>query len=185
MIRVLEQARRRELTGRGAVVASLIGAGVTAVCAQLAFYLPGNPVPVTMQVFAVVACGLMLGSRIGALAQLEYLAAGAAGLPVFAGLKGGVGAIAGPTGGYLAAFVVAAFVVGAVAERTRRGSVAVDCAAGLLGVAVVYTLGRAWFAVWLGDVSGLRSWALGVAPFAGLDAVKVALAAMLCGGRRR
>jgi biotin transport system substrate-specific component len=184
MIHVPSRVRARELTRREALAASLIGAALTAVCAQIAFYLPGNPVPVTMQVFAVLGCGLVLGGRLGALSQIEYLLAGAVGLPVFAGFKGGYVALAGPTGGYLVGFVLAALVVGSISEKMHRRTFAGLLAACLLGVAAIYLLGRAWFAVWLGDVTGTRSWLLGVAPFVGLDAAKAALAAVLWGGKR-
>lgn len=163
---------------------SLLGAAFTAICAQIAFYLPGNPVPITMQVFAVLCCGLMLGSKLGALAQIEYLVVGMLGAPVFAGFKGGWAYIAGPTGGYLVGFVFAAFAVGLFAERLGRESIASRCLAALVGVVVIYTFGRAWLAVWLGDVSSLKSWMLGVAPFVGLDIAKAMLAATLCRGRR-
>ena len=157
---------------------------MTAACAQIGFHLPGNPIPVTLQVFAVILCGMMLGGRLGAISQVEYLVAGAAGAPVFAGFKGGLWALAGPTGGYLVGFVAAAFVTGMLAERLTRRSFAGLCVAGLAGVAVIYVFGRAWLAVWLRDASGLQSWALGVAPFVGIDAVKVAAAAAISKRRR-
>ena len=171
--------RRWELDGRRAVVATLAGAGLTALCAQIGFHLPGNPIPITLQVFAVVFCGMALGGRLGAVSQIEYLLAGAAGAPVFAGFKGGAAALAGPTGGYLVGFAAAAYVTGALAERLEGRSFAGLCAAGLAGVAVIYLFGRGWFALWLGDASGLTSWALGVAPFVGIDAIKVASAAAI------
>jgi len=185
MIRTSECVRLRKLTGWRALSASFAGAVVTAVCAQAAFHLPGNPVPVTMQTFAVVACAMLLGGRLAAIAQLEYLALGVAGVPVFAGLKAGPAALAGPTGGYLVGFVVAAFIVGTAIERAPRPSFSARVIAGMLGILAIYVLGRAWFALWLGDVSGLMSWAFGVAPFVAVDAVKVVLAAQLCGGLRR
>ncbi|MCX8053385.1 MAG: biotin transporter BioY, partial [Armatimonadetes bacterium] len=92
---------RTELSGWRSVVATLAGAALTSVCAQIGFYLPGNPIPVTLQVFAVALCSMMLGGRLAAISQIQYLAAGLLGAPVFAGFKGGVGALAGPTGGYL------------------------------------------------------------------------------------
>ena len=184
-MQVSARIRPSRLTGRRAVAASCAGAALTAVCAQIGFHLPGNPVPVTLQVFAVVMCGMALGGRLGAISQIEYLLAGAAGAPVFAGFKGGLVVLAGPTGGYLVGFVAAAFVVGELVEGLPRRSVAGLCLAGLAGVAVIYIFGRAWFAIWLGDLTGLGSWALGVAPFIGLDAVKVVAAAAICRGRAR
>ena len=140
--------RARALTGRKAIAASLMGAALTAACSPLAVHLPGNPVPITLQVFAVACCGLMLGSRLAALAQIEYLAAGLLGAPVFAGFKGGPVWLAGPTGGYLVGFVAMAFVVGLISERSA-GTFYARFIAGLVGVSVLYTFGTAWLAVWL------------------------------------
>ncbi|MDQ4126909.1 MAG: biotin transporter BioY, partial [Actinomycetota bacterium] len=76
-------------------------AAVTAVAAQITIPLPFSPVPFTLQVPAVVLSGLLLGPRYGAVAQAIYVLLGAVGVPVFAGFKGGLGIIFGPTGGYL------------------------------------------------------------------------------------
>ena len=181
---VLSRVSSYRLTGRRALVASLIGAALTAVCAQIAFYLPGKPVPVTMQVFAVICCGLVLGSRWAALAQIEFLTAGLLGAPVFAGFRAGPAALAGPTGGYLVGFVAAAFIVGFAFETASRRNFASACLAGAMGVCVIYTFGVAWLSVWLGPrFSGFVPWMIGVAPFVGVDAVKVVVAAMLCAER--
>ena len=180
---VIARVKARELTGYRALAASLMGAALTAACAQISFHLPGNPVPVTMQVFAAVLCGMALGGKLGALSQIEYLAAGLAGAPIFADFKAGPAAIVGPTGGYIVGFILAALVVGLVAERSRR-TFAHRCVAGFIGVAVIYTFGRAWFAVWLGELTGVRSWLLGVAPFVGVDAAKVMLAAAISSQRK-
>lgn len=84
---------------------------LTAVGAQVA--IPTLPVPFTLQSFFVLLSGALLGPRKAAAAQLSYLAAGAAGLPVFAGFSGGIFHMAGPSGGYLLAFPLAAFIAGA------------------------------------------------------------------------
>ncbi|MBC8135454.1 MAG: biotin transporter BioY, partial [Fibrella sp.] len=81
-------------------------------CAQVAIPLPWTPVPITGQTFGVLLSGVLLGSRRGYLACLAYLVEGAAGLPVFAGGMSGFLPFIGLTGGYLAAFPVAAFMVG-------------------------------------------------------------------------
>lgn len=171
--------RAAGFAGRRALAASLIGAGFTFACAQVAFYLPGNPVPVTLQVFAVVLCGMLLGSRYGLVSQLAYLSAGAAGLPVFAGFKGGLIVFAGPTGGYLVGFAAAAFLIGWITERTGP-SYLTRVFAGLSGVVVIYLLGRLWLSFWLTGTDTLTSWILGVAPFAGIDVLKVMAAAAVC-----
>jgi biotin transport system substrate-specific component len=87
--------------------------------AYIQFPLPFSPVPVTAQTMAVLACGLFLGPTAGALTVLAYLAEGAMGLPVFAGGTAGLARIFGPTGGYLAGFVLAAFAVGLLSEKVR------------------------------------------------------------------
>ena len=177
---VLTRSLTRPLTGRKAFAASLVGAAITAACAHIYFYLPGNPIPVTMQVFAIAACGLVLGSRWGAIAQMEYLAAGLLGAPVFAGLKCGPAALLGPTGGYLLGFAAMAFVIGYAFEHAPRRTFAAACVAGAIGVCVLYTFGVAWLSIWLGPrFSGFTPWLVGALPFIGVDAVKVAAAAAI------
>jgi|YNPNPStandDraft_1061719.scaffolds.fasta_scaffold01156_9 biotin transport system substrate-specific component len=184
-MRVLTQLYSNPLTGRKALVAALFGAVFTSLCAQAAFYLPGNPVPVTLQVFGVICCGLVLGSRIGALSQFLYIVAGVMGAPVFAGFRFGIGCLVGPTGGYLVGFVAAAYVVGLIFESSERMVVSAFLA-GLVGVSVTYAFGLSWLSIWLrlaGDVYP-RGWLLGIAPFVGLDILKAGLAASLVAGRR-
>src|SRR5438552_18073785 len=92
----------------------VVGASVlTALAARIAIPGPWSPVPLTGQTFAVLLSGAVLGLRRGFIAQLLYLAEGASGLPVFAGGAFGVATFAGPTGGYLCAFPLAAALTGA------------------------------------------------------------------------
>src|SRR4030095_680070 len=93
-----------------AVVFSLL----TALAAQIV--IPISPVPITAQAFAVLLTGALLGSRLGAMAMIIYLAEGAVGLPFFYGGHGGVGHLLGQTGGYLVAFPAAAFITRPFAE---------------------------------------------------------------------
>src|SRR5512133_2023281 len=106
-----------------------------------AIQIPIGPVPITLQVLFVLLSGLVLGSRMGALSQMEYLAIGFAGAPVFAGGKAGIVALLGPTGGYLVGFVVAAYLAGLIAERAGRASRVRFVAAGLIGTAAIYSAG--------------------------------------------
>src|SRR5271169_6743606 len=97
----------------------VIGASaVIAVCARLVLPLPFTPVPLTLAHFGVLLVGLSLGSKRGFAAAALYLGWGAMGLPVFspAGI-GGVAQLLGPTGGYLLAYPVVAFIAGWLAER--------------------------------------------------------------------
>jgi biotin transport system substrate-specific component len=156
--------------------AAVLGFAVlTAIGARIAVPLPGSPVPFTFEVVAVLAAGFLLGPRLGAASQVTYLAAGAAGLPVFAA-GGGLAYLLGPTGGYLLAYPVAALLVGMVAKGRGLGG---QTAGLLLGVAVIYLGGVAWLAPSLG--AG-RALAVGAAPFVVVDLLKVLL--VLLAGRR-
>jgi biotin transport system substrate-specific component len=157
-------------------VALVAGASVvTALCAQVALPLPWSPVPITGQTFAVLLTGAVLGARRAFLAQLLYLAEGAAGLPVFAGGLGGAFVLAGPTAGYLAAFPFAAWVTGALAERGWDRRFATMLAAMLFGSAVIFALGLAWLARFVPHETLL---AQGLLPFIPGDLIKSALAAL-------
>jgi len=150
---------------------------VTALCAQIAFWI--GPVPITGQTFAVLLAGALLGSKRGALSQLTYLGIGALGAPVFAGWMGGPGVLLGPTGGYLLGFVAAAFVVGFLAERgwdRRFWSMAL---AMLTGNTVIYVFGLSWLAFWLASFAPESSvLAAGLYPFIPGDLIKLFLVAI-------
>jgi biotin transport system substrate-specific component len=151
--------------------AGIVGFAVlTALGARVAVPLPGTPVPFTFQVLAVLLAGYLLGPTAGAASQALYLAAGAAGLPVFAA-GGGAAYLLGPTGGYLMAFPLAAALVGVA--TTRRSGPAWHAAGLAAGVAAIYLGGAAW----LGLVTDHEAaFAAGVAPFLLADALKAALA---------
>jgi biotin transport system substrate-specific component len=125
-----------------------VGASLfVALCARVTVPLPFTPVPLTLQNFAVLVVGLLLGSRRGFAALGVYLLEGALGLPVFnpAGV-GGVAQILGPTGGYLMAYPFVAYAAGLIYERTsRRFGWAV--LAGLAGEVVLFAGGLSWLAV--------------------------------------
>jgi biotin transport system substrate-specific component len=170
----------------------LFFAALTALGAQVAVRLPFSPVPITLQVLMVIVTGLALGGRRGLAGQVGYVAAGAMGLPVFAGGTGGAAVLFGPTGGYLMAFPAAAFVAGLIGERWKRRNRAGAVAASLAAVAVIYGGGVLWLATWLrvagAELPGTslaRAWALGVRPFILADLAKAVLAAAVVGGSRR
>jgi biotin transport system substrate-specific component len=134
-----------------------------------------SPVPITGQTLAVLLVGATLGSRRGALAMLAYLAEGAMGLPVFAG-AGGAARLIGPTGGYLVGFVVAAFIVGWLAEHGWDRRPVTTALAMLAGSAAIYLFGVSWLAVLMGSDKALT---LGLYPFIIGDLLKLALAVVL------
>lgn len=167
-----------------AFVLAVLFAALTALGAQMSVRLPFTPVPLTLQVFFVLLSGAALGSRLGALSQAQYLALGAAGLPVFAGGASGIGAFGGPTTGYLIGFVLAAWLVGFLSERMCSPSAGKLFLVMMAGVAAIHLPGALWLSMWLNAVRGsaptaalLQAAVLGVAPFLGVDTAKAALAA--------
>jgi biotin transport system substrate-specific component len=155
-------------------------AAVTAVAAQIA--IPLQPVPFTLQVLAVILCGLLLGVRVGALAQAIYVLVGAIGVPVFSNFTGGLGQVLGPTGGYLISYPVAAAVAGLAANTIttapRGRALLVGFLSGCAGLAVIYVLGATWLAV-VSRFTPAQAIAAGILPFVGFDLVKVALATLV------
>lgn len=157
-------------------------AAVTAVAAQITIPLPFSPVPFTLQVLAVILSGLLLGPRYGALAQAIYVLVGAVGVPVFAGFRGGLGVLVGPTGGYLLSYPVAAAIAGlaayAAANALRRRALLRSFLWGYAALAVIYAFGATWLAA-VTDLPLAVAVAQGVLPFVPLDLIKVALAALV------
>mgnify|MGYP001612667683 FL=1 len=106
---------------KGMVFAALF-ASLTGAVAWFKIPLPFTPVPITLQTLMVLLSGAMLGPVYGALAMIVYLVLGAIGLPVFAGGSSGVGALLGPTGGYLFSYPVSAFVIGYMLQKKKLNS---------------------------------------------------------------
>jgi biotin transport system substrate-specific component len=153
------------------IVLVLAGTALMALSAKL--QVPMWPVPMTMQTFAVLVIGMAYGWRLGGATLLAYLAEGAAGLPVFAS-GAGLAYMAGPTGGYLVGFVVAATLVGWLGERGWDRGVALTLAAMALGTAVIFAFGVAWLSTLIGFAPAIAN---GMTPFLLGAAIKIALAA--------
>jgi biotin transport system substrate-specific component len=153
---------------------------LTIVAAQVSIPLPFTPVPFTLQPMIVLLGGAALGARLGASAQLLYLAAGLAGLPIFAAspvLPQGFARLLGPTGGYLMSYPLAAFIAGYLAERRFDRKYLTSVVAMGAGLAVVFACGVAWIA-WGAPHAGLSvALASGLYPFLPADVLKVFLAA--------
>jgi biotin transport system substrate-specific component len=152
---------------------------LTAAGAQLSFPLPFTPVPFTIQPMIVLIGAAALGSRLGALAQVFYLMLGIAGLPVFAfspELPQGVARLMGPTGGYLLAYPVAAFVTGLLAERGFDRRYFTSILAMSVGLLVIFTGGVLWIARLAGIETAL---ATGLYPFIIVDVIKVVAAGLV------
>jgi biotin transport system substrate-specific component len=160
-------------------VALVVGfALVTAAAAQVRLPLGFTPVPVTGQTLAVLLAGGVLGWKRGAASQALYVALGAVGLPFYAGGDGGWEAATGSTAGYLVGFVLAAALVGRLAELRQDRAVLTSVPAMLAGSAVIYTAGVWWLARSIG-VSATEAIELGLVPFLVGDLVKLAIAGAL------
>lgn len=155
----------------------LIGTALMALCARVAFYEPGNPVPYTLQTFGVLLASGALGFRRGLAATVLYLALGVIGLPVFAEGTSGKAILLGATGGYLVGFVVASMIVGRLAELGWDRTIVGAIGAMLLGSLVIYAIGVPWLAAtaYAGDLG--MAFDRGMRTFLLWDGLKLALAA--------
>jgi len=153
---------------------------LTTIAAQVSLPLPWTPVPLTFQPMLVLVGALALGSRLGTASQILYIGLGIAGLPVFAAsptLPQGAARLLGPTGGYLMAYPVAAFVTGWLAERGFDRRYLTSFAAMVCGLIVVYSGGVSWLMI-LNPAGGFSAaLAAGFVPFVVPDLIKLLLAA--------
>lgn len=162
------------------VVAIVLGSAALAIASQLS--IPLQPVPMTMQTYAVIMIGALCGWRLAALTVLAYLVEGAAGLPVFADGAAGLAKMIGTTGGYLIGFLPAAALIGYLADRGWN-NVAWKLAASLLvGHLVVFAFGVSYLASFTGVEKAI---ALGFVPFILGTVLKTALAFFSVYGIRR
>lgn len=157
---------------------ALIGLMSAVICilGPLSIPLPVSPVPISFTNFAVFLAVYLLELKGGTLCFLVYLALGSAGLPVFSGFSGGLGKLAGPTGGYLIGFIFLALIQGLMMKRfPGKNSAAI--AGMVLGMAVCYFFGTIWLA-WQMELSFTSALMLGVVPYLSGDAVKIIITAL-------
>lgn len=163
----------REYGGTLRLIAlAVLGSALMAISAKTS--IPLEPVPLTMQTFAVLVIAMAYGARLAGATLLLYLAEGAVGLPVF---ESGAGLLymAGPTGGYLFGFLVAAVFVGWLAERGWDRNVVLTFLANLAGTAIIFVFGVAWLSTLVGGFG--KALELGLVPFVWVALIKIALAA--------
>ena len=145
---------------------------LTIVGAQI--YIPIGNVPITLQVLFVILSGLILKGKKGFISQSAYVLMGLIGLPVFAGFKGGIVHIVGPTGGYIISFPIAAWIVGMLSKN--RGFLRYMISS-CIGVVIIYILGFIWLGVY---VKSLKSaFLMGVLPFIPWDILKALIASYI------
>jgi biotin transport system substrate-specific component len=183
-IRILGAPQQRTLEA-ARQVALVAGASLLVVlCARISIPLmPLTPVPLTAQNFGVLLVGLLLGSRRGFVALALYLLEGAAGLPVFNPTgPGGVAQILGPTGGFLMAYPLVAFLAGYIFERGEK-SFARAAIAGLLAEVVLFAAGLAWLYVFTHSLA--KAAYVGLYFFFAAEVMKVMFAAAVAAHRGR
>jgi biotin transport system substrate-specific component len=158
------------------VLLVIAGAFLIFLTARVSVLIPGNPVPYTLQNVGILVAGGALGLRRGGLAALLYVALGVIGLPFFAEGRGGLSVILGATGGYLVGFIVAAALVGRLAELGWDRRIGGAIGATLLGTIVIYLIGVPWLAIAARMAPG-EAIATGLVPFLVADTAKLLAAA--------
>lgn len=153
------------------VMTAVMAAVISAVAP---FALPIGPIPITLGTLVMYLAGYVLGGKRAGAAVLVYVLLGAVGVPVFNGFTGGLGVVAGPTGGYIVGFIPMAFLSGLVTERFPNNR-ALQFAGMLFATAVLYALGTAWFCVQAGK-SLAAALSVCVFPFIPGDLAKMAVA---------
>lgn len=178
---ISEDSTRRSRTYHLAT-AGLIAA---LLCASAWVAIPVGAVPVTLQVFVVLLAALLLPPLWAGGAVAAYLVLGAIGVPVFSAGQGGLGVIAGPTGGYLVGFAIGA-VVGALVRRLtqKAGDRMADVLAVISAIAVIHAIGT-WRLAAVAHISAQAAIAAGVLPFIAIDLVKAAAAVIAATTIRR
>lgn len=153
-------------------------AALTVIFSAISIPIPVSPVPFSLSLVAIFLAGAMLKKSHAAVAQIVYLLLGIIGLPVFSKFQGGLGVIAGPTGGYLIAYPMMAFVIALIVEKTGKRNFIVYLVSMLCGIAVLYTVGTLWLS-FVAHMPFAAALSAGVIPFVIPDVIKAVLASIL------
>ena len=152
---------------------------VLCVIAPVAVPLPFSPVPLTLATLAVYLAAAVLGPKKGAISVLIYLLMGMAGLPVFSGFSGGIGRLAGPTGGYIIGYIPCAVLAGWMLQYHQQ-RLAWNMTAMLLGTLVCYGFGTVWFLIIMEETYTLfQALVICVMPYLVFDVIKIVAASAL------
>jgi biotin transport system substrate-specific component len=174
------------------IVLAVLGSLVVAIAAQIS--IPMYPVPMTLQTLAVLGVGAAYGARLGAASLALYAIEGLVGLPFFAGGQAGLfkDGIIISSGGYIIGFILAAALVGWLAEKGWASNPAKLALAAILGGIVLYVPGITWLAVWAANVKDMDAGtaissaiAWGLTPFVLGDIIKALVAGLGVGSISR
>ncbi len=158
------------LVGLASILIALMG--------QFSIPLPFTPVPISFRFQTILALSVLLGSKRAFFATCLFLIQGLAGLPLFANGASGILGLVGPTGGYLVAYPIAAFVLGFVNERSSLPFFMKNGIGFALGTFIVYALGMGYLSTFVGLV---QAFVLGVSPFILVDVLKSVIVLRLLG----
>ena len=163
---------KKGMTTRDMVRCALFAA---LICVLSPFSIPIGPIPITLSLFAVMLCGVVLDWKSAGAAVLVYLLLGLIGIPVFSGGKGGLSVIIGPTGGYIWAYLPMAVIISIFARKGSYVRSGIVCALSLL---ICYCLGTLQFCLVANYTVG-AALAVCVWPFVPFDIIKAICAALL------
>ena len=165
---------KKSMNTRNMAFAALFAA---IICAASPFTIPIGPVPLSLATLAIYLAAATLDWRFGTLSVLVYVLIGLVGVPVFSNFSGGIQKLVGPTGGFIVGYIVCALIVGLIVGRLETIKW-IYPAAMVLGTAVLYAIGTAWFVI-LMKVTLQKALVLCVVPFLIGDAAKIILASVL------
>ena len=150
---------------------------VTCILAPFSIPIPISPVPISLTNLVLYLSIFVLGMKYSTISYLIYLLLGFVGLPVFSGFSGGIGKLAGPTGGYLVGFILLTMIAGFCAERFR-GNLPLIATGMVAGTAVTYLFGTVWLCVQM-HISFVSGLSIGVFPYLIGDTVKIIVACVV------
>ena len=145
------------------------------ICSQIAIHI--GMVPISMSLLAIFMTGLILGMKYGTISVIVYILLGITGIPVFAGAKGGLAVILGPTGGFLIGYILCAFIVGIVADRFNDKKIFMGIGM-VIAVITCYIPGVLWFCI-ITENTFYKSLGLCVIPFIPGDIIKIFISLIL------
>ena len=153
----------------------LTGTVFLAVMAQIAFPIPGSPVPFTGQTLGVLLLATAYGAGLGASTVAFYLLKGMAGAPIFSSGTSGIERIVGPTGGYLVGMFISSLVLGALSGRKWDQKIKTVIPTMIIGNLIIFAIGLLWLNQYTGQ-SWLWTFEKGFTPFIFGEIIKIAIA---------
>jgi len=162
-----------EKTLKDKIILSMLATLALAITAQISFHIPITPVPITLQVLAMLIIGFTFSEKLAVYSVIQYIALGLMGLPVFSDGKNGISVFLSPTGGYVIGFILMAFIIPKTLKMWKSPIIS-----GICGIFVLYAMGIAYLSCFLiaNGQNPMVSYALAAVPFIGVDLVKLLIA---------